>query len=159
MFCKSKIATVAAVFLAILVASMSCAGSQGSAGVGINKIVNNGDGTFTLCLTDGSNYTTDNLTGPQGPSGLGYNPMQIALLRWYQVNQASISFYVGSSPIGVCFDGASIYVVCGVEVRKLKASDGSVLGANVVGSGPRAICFDGANIWVANLGTNSISKL
>src|SRR5262245_36488137 len=26
--------------------------------------------------------------GPQGPPGIGFNPLQIALLRWYEVNQS-----------------------------------------------------------------------
>jgi len=43
--------------------------AQGDPGVGIESIVNNGDGTFTLNLTDGSSFTTDDLTGPQGAAG------------------------------------------------------------------------------------------
>ncbi|UCC16901.1 MAG: collagen-like protein, partial [Dehalococcoidales bacterium] len=47
------------------------AGSPGPAGegVGIESIENNGDGTFTLFLTDGSSFITDDLTGPTGTSG------------------------------------------------------------------------------------------
>lgn len=41
----------------------------GAAGVGIASVVDNGDGTFTLNLTDGSSFTTSNLTGPQGLQG------------------------------------------------------------------------------------------
>ena len=48
--------------------------------------------------------------GGQGPAGLGYNPMDIALLRWYEANKAGNSFSVGSGPIGICFDGANIWV-------------------------------------------------
>jgi hypothetical protein len=44
-------------------------GPTGPAGIGIEKMVNNGDGTFTLFLTDGTSYTTDNFTGPQGEPG------------------------------------------------------------------------------------------
>ena len=39
-------------------------------GVGVQNIVNNGDGTFTVNLTNGESYTTDNLTGPQGIQGI-----------------------------------------------------------------------------------------
>jgi|GEM_PF-4393311 hypothetical protein len=42
---------------------------EGTPGVGIDTIENNGDGTFTLFLTDGSSFTTDDLTGPSGASG------------------------------------------------------------------------------------------
>jgi hypothetical protein len=38
-------------------------------GVGIQNIVNNHDGTFTLNLTDESSFTTDNLTGLKGDKG------------------------------------------------------------------------------------------
>jgi hypothetical protein len=46
------------------------AGDKGTPGVGIEGIEKNGDGTFTLLLTDGSSFTTDDLTGPTGESGL-----------------------------------------------------------------------------------------
>lgn len=38
-------------------------------GVGISSIINIGDGTFTIFLTDGSSYNVGNFTGPQGPPG------------------------------------------------------------------------------------------
>lgn len=67
MVLKSKFAIVMVVLIALFAACGVAA--TGEPGVGIENIVNNGDGTFTLCLTDGSNYTTDNFTGPQGPKG------------------------------------------------------------------------------------------
>lgn len=45
------------------------AGEKGTPGVGIESYENNGDGTFTLFLTDGSSFITDDLTGPAGASG------------------------------------------------------------------------------------------
>ena len=45
------------------------AGEKGTPGVGIERIDNNEDGTFTLFLTDGSSFTTDDLTGPSGITG------------------------------------------------------------------------------------------
>jgi len=44
-------------------------GDPGADGVGIQNVVNNANGTITISLTDGHNYTTDDLTGPQGPQG------------------------------------------------------------------------------------------
>ncbi|MFM9422202.1 MAG: hypothetical protein RIR06_663, partial [Bacteroidota bacterium] len=47
-------------------------GPQGSAGVdgtGIVSTVDNGDGTFTLNYSDGTSFTTIDLTGPQGATG------------------------------------------------------------------------------------------
>jgi len=45
-------------------------GPQGGDGVGIQNVASNGDGTVTISLTDGSTYTTDMVTGPQGPQGV-----------------------------------------------------------------------------------------
>ena len=42
---------------------------SGTDGVGIQTIVNNGDGTFTIFLTDGSSYTTEDFSGPRGEDG------------------------------------------------------------------------------------------
>ena len=45
------------------------AGNDGADGNGIVSATNNGDGTFTLTFDDGTTFTTDNLTGPQGDTG------------------------------------------------------------------------------------------
>ena len=45
-------------------------GTGGTAGVGIQSTVDNGDGTFTLNYTDGTSFTTIDLTGNQGQDGL-----------------------------------------------------------------------------------------
>jgi hypothetical protein len=44
-------------------------GPPGNDGVGIVSTVNNGNGTFTFFYSDGSSFTTGNLTGPQGQQG------------------------------------------------------------------------------------------
>jgi collagen type VII alpha len=55
--------------------STACAGEegeqglQGEAGVGIEDVVSNADGTVTITMTNGETYTTGSLTGPQGPKG------------------------------------------------------------------------------------------
>ena len=102
--------------------------------------------------------------GPQGPEGppgpqQGRDPLQVALLRWYQANQTT-SFNVGSAPYGVAFDGTCIWVANynSDTVTKLNASDGSLVGTYNTGISPRGIAFDGANIWVANSQSNTVSK-
>ena len=45
------------------------AGNDGADGNGIVSATNNGDGTFTLLFDDGTTFTTDDLTGPQGATG------------------------------------------------------------------------------------------
>jgi hypothetical protein len=51
--------------------------------------------------------------GIQGPQGLPYNPLQVALLRWYPANLTT-RFPIGgggaSGPSGLAFDGASINI-------------------------------------------------
>ncbi len=44
-------------------------GPPGDDGVGIASTVDNGDGTFTINYTDGSSFTTPDLTGPEGLQG------------------------------------------------------------------------------------------
>lgn len=58
------------ILLVGLVLGTSCGGRglTGPTGVGIKSIVDNHNGTFTLIMTDNSTFTTDNLTGPQGPT-------------------------------------------------------------------------------------------
>ena len=100
-------------------------------------------------------------TGSQGPPGAGPNPLQVAILRWYQANQAGISFATGSAPWEVAFDGSNIWVsnLGGGTVTKLRASDGTNLGSFAAGDSPVGIAFDGANIWVANFGNDRVTKL
>ena len=43
-------------------------GGSGADGVGISSTLDNGNGTFTLNYTDGTSFTTINLTGPEGQS-------------------------------------------------------------------------------------------
>lgn len=42
---------------------------KGTNGVGVSSTVNNGDGTFTIYYTDGTSYTSPDLTGPTGATG------------------------------------------------------------------------------------------
>ena len=44
-------------------------GADGTDGNGIASTTDNNDGTFTLTYTDGSTFTTSDLTGPQGTQG------------------------------------------------------------------------------------------
>jgi hypothetical protein len=93
------------------------------------------------------------------------NPLQIAILHWYDANQTA-SFAVGTSPLGVAFDGANIWVanVHSNTVTKLRASDGACVGGQPartfpVGTNPEGVAFAGANIWVANAVGNIVTNL
>jgi hypothetical protein len=72
------------------------------------------------------------------------NPLQIALLHWYNANRTA-SFAVGSEPSGVAFDGANIWVANqnSNNVTKLRASDGKLLGTFAVGRVPSAWLLTG----------------
>ena len=71
-----------------------------------------------------------------GVTSLTGNPLQIALLHWYDANLTT-TFPVGSAPSGAVFDGANIWVAnyIGGSVTKVRASDGAILGTFAVGSG------------------------
>ena len=43
---------------------------SGNDGVGIVSITDNGNGTFTILMSDGTTWTSGDLTGPAGPNGL-----------------------------------------------------------------------------------------
>jgi len=80
------------------------------------------------------------ITGPlvlpvAGQSVLRLNPLQIALLKWSP--DVTTSYDVGINPIGVAFDGGSIWVVNNFDetVTKLRASDGAIEGTFALGSG------------------------
>ena len=66
---------------------------------------------------------------PKLDAGAHLNPLKIALLKWYLVNETT-RFPVGSQPYGICFDGANIWTANFGDgtVTKLRASDGQVLG-------------------------------
>ena len=89
------------------------------------------------------------------------NPLQVALLRWYEASEAGNDFAVGNQSSFVAFDGANIWVTNQFDgtVSKLRASDGMTMGTFAVGNGPRGVAFDGANIWVTNPLDGTVSKL
>src|SRR6516225_10011396 len=87
------------------------------------------------------------------------NPLQVALLHWYDANQTA-SFAVGFQPFALAFDGANIWVanLGSHSVTKVRASDGATLGTFGV-EGPLGVAFDGGNVWVTNSSINAVTKL
>lgn len=73
------------------------------------------------------------------------NPLQIAILHWYSANRTT-QFNLSASPVAVAFDGANIWVATNINVTKLKANDGTILGTFLPGEAD-GVAFDGANIW------------
>ena len=77
------------------------------------------------------------------------NPLQVALLRWYEASEAGNDFAVGNQCSFVAFDGANIWVTNQLDftVSKLRASDGVEAAGSpfAVGNTPTGVAFDGAN--------------
>lgn len=88
------------------------------------------------------------------------NPIQVALLRWYQANTtAQIS--TGSSPNGMAFDGSHIWVACAGSnaIQEFNASDAALV-RTVTGVGsPYALAYDGANIWATDYSAASVTEI
>ena len=97
---------------------------------------------------------------PIGVNSSVVNPLQVALLHWYDADLTT-KFGVGVSPYHAAFDGASMWITNpgSGTITKLRASDGSTLGTFAVGTSPFGIAFDGANLWVANYGSNNVMKV
>ena len=111
-----------------------------------------------ISITPSGNILTISSTGAPPPN---VNTQQIAMLRWYGANTTNSAYAVGNKPIGLAFDGSSMWVanLNSDNVMKLRASDGANLGTFAVGSLPAEIAFDGSNVWVTNHGGNSVTKL
>jgi hypothetical protein len=90
-------------------------GAQGSAGVGIVSTTNNGNGTYTFNYSDGSSFTTGNLTGPMGaigPQGLqGPAGPSGAQGATGPIGPAGTNGQNGVSIINSFVQGDSLYVV------------------------------------------------
>jgi hypothetical protein len=71
------------------------------------------------------------------------------------------TFPVGTTPVGIAFDGTNIWVTnqSSSNVTKLRAADGATLGTFAVGGASRFVAFDGTNIWVAIESSNEVIKL
>jgi DNA-binding beta-propeller fold protein YncE len=74
------------------------------------------------------------------------------------------TFAVGTSPLGIAFDGAHLWVANhgNNSVTELSLT-GAHLGTFSVGNDPWGVAFDGANVWVANqffcCAAGTVSKL
>ena len=106
--------------------------------------------------------------GPQGPAGPAINPLQIAILRWYDANQSADTLSLPAAPGAMVFDGANIVInLASGHLVSIRASDGvTVFNTDIenyaiaqasfietagVPSGIQqggGLAFDGHNIWV-----------
>jgi len=97
-----------------------------------------------------------------GPVLFQANLRRVALHRWYEVNEAGVTFpTLGSQPKGILFDGGSIWVTNSMSdtVVRRRVSDGKLMGVYPVGDFPVGMTYDGARLWVANRGDNTVTRL
>jgi DNA-binding beta-propeller fold protein YncE len=89
------------------------------------------------------------------------NPIQLALLRWYQANTAA-QLTTCQSPDGMAFDGSHIWLAClgPKEILEFNASDGALV--RMVGPlavPPYLLAYDGANIWATNYSAGTVIEV
>jgi len=77
-----------------------------------------------------------------------------------QGSQIIQEFQVGHNPVGLLFDGTSIWVANQGDgtVSKLH-TDGTTEGVFPVGAYPYSLIFDGSNIWVTNQFSSTVTKV
>ncbi len=90
---------------------------------------------------------TESSPSPAALAGGGFvgprkSPMEIALLKWYDVNKVA-TFAVGNQPIAIAFDGANIWVANNGSnnVTKLNAATGAVVGTYAADNQPIGHCL------------------
>lgn len=94
-----------------------------------------GNKSFTGILSgDGSGLR--NISGANISGNTMLNPQRLAMLRWYDVNQATLSqpITVGSRPNALAFDGTFIYAANygSGTVSRFRAATGAVEGGPIV---------------------------
>jgi YVTN family beta-propeller protein len=93
------------------------------------------------------------------------NPIQIALLRWYQADTAAIIPMQSTciNPQGEAFDGAHIWVACTgsapPELEEYNASDAAFVRKVTLANAPNFLLYDGANIWATNPAAGKITAV
>src|SRR5262249_2526834 len=87
------------------------------------------------------------------------NSSLLGSLRWDLLSQRN--FNTGSSPSAAAFDGANIWVANFDDnnVKKLRATDGTLLGTFAVGTHPQGIAYDGTNMWIVNKTSGNVTKM
>lgn len=82
---------------------------KGTNGVGVSSTVDNEDGTFTIYYTDGTSFTSEDLTGPTGATGstgatgaAGINAFKF--VKDYTTNLNGGSITVNRADLTSCFN-------------------------------------------------------
>ena len=93
------------------------------------------------------------------------NPVEDSLLRWYQANTSAQFTNVLSSaspactsPAGLAYDGAHMWVACSGSLLELNVSDGTPVRSVPLPS-PSFLLYDGKNIWATNKAAGTITPV
>ena len=122
------------------------------------QVVNSINGvSSTITLVFGDNVTIISSGNTLRISAAGtalralVNPLQVATLHWYGVNQSSDDKSAGLNQRGIAFNGAHMWEsnYTGQIVTRLRRVTAQ-FSATFSHSGPADIAFDGVNIWVCN---------
>jgi hypothetical protein len=93
----------------------------------------------------------------------GFDPQNVALMRWDQIPQIPRIADVGRNPSALAFDGTFMYVANKMDnnVMRIRTSTGLIEGSPIpVGTAPVALVYDGfRSIWVANSGSGTLSRI
>jgi outer membrane protein assembly factor BamB len=98
--------------------------------------------------------------GDPAPAGLKLSKKQIALLRWYEINEVQNSFTVGPEPTAHAFDGKFLWLGHGNgsigKFDVVKRTYDEVIAAGVLNNSINALVFDGVKIWAGVAGDASL---
>ena len=77
------------------------------------------------------------------------NPLRIAILRWYPINQVQTPVPLAIGPVSICFDGELLWCVGGSSLISINPETlATTTFALPAGLNLQALCYDGANLWI-----------
>ena len=129
--------------------SIWASGSNGSGAIVMKVRPGDGEVLSTFQIPGADNFTQLAVDGQfVWAAGLG----STALYRINPNTGASTAFPIGFLPTDILSDGLSVWVTDNTAgfLKKVRASDGAILGTFSAGTDPRGIAFDGTAIWVAS---------
>jgi len=124
---------------------------------------------YSLPAPSGSNavltYNSGSLTWSNqlASSGTTYNPLQVAMLKWYPAFTSAPSVSVGYNAYGVCFDGYYIWTTTSSSNKLVQIVPSTCQVLNTysptgINNGV-GICYDGSYLWVANNTGGTVTKI
>lgn len=94
----------------------------------------------------------DGKNGAKGDPGASFNPLRVAMKRWYGASQTGLRYSAGDGPTAAAFDGTFLWIADrnGASLVKLRPGDGAIVATySLDGAQPGDVLFDGGYIWTA----------